>query len=206
MASDPDISSDCATAPASDAGAMIQGVIFDFDGLLIDTNALWFEAERASFSAVGVRVTPERQRITAAMTTREVADYWYADQPWTGRTVEQLEQDVISYVRSRLESGGGVMSGALDLVRQCTQRGLCIGLATNAPRDVCIPALTSVGLIEHFDASLTEADVVKGKPHPDVYDACLRALSLLPCEAVALEDSPAGALAARRAGLRVIGM
>jgi sugar-phosphatase len=181
-------------------------VIFDFDGLIIDTNSLWTEAEQVCFSKVGVSVTPEKQRLTASMTTRQVARYWHSCQPWGGRSLQQLERDVIQYVRRSLSLDAKPMAGAIEAIGLCVDKGYRIGLATNAPREVCEPALERLGVHQHFDAILTEADVKHGKPYPDVYTACLNALALSPREAIAFEDSPTGAIAARRAGIPVVGL
>ncbi|WOJ98160.1 HAD family phosphatase [Congregibacter brevis] len=188
------------------SGSYIKGVIFDFDGLIVDTNALWTEAEHACFTAVGVYVTPDQQQLTESMTTRQVASHWYKYQPWRGRSVEKLELDVIEYVRRELASGARTMPGAIDVIRWCCAQGYRIGLATNAPREVCEPTLEQLGVHDQFDAIVTEADVRNGKPHPAVYRACVEKLNLRPHEAIAFEDSPTGALAAVRAGVTVIGV
>ena len=71
---------------------MITAAIFDMDGLLFDSEPLWQEAEYQVFSRLGVKVTPELSAITAAMTTKEVTEFWYQQHPWQGDSLASVEQ------------------------------------------------------------------------------------------------------------------
>jgi len=188
------------------ARPFLSAAIFDFDGLLVDTNALWKAAEHEAFSAVGVRVSDDDQAITAAMTTREVARYWYSRQPWKDRSLSQLEADVIERVSLGLTSTSQTMRGVPKTLQLCQALNIRLAVATNAPRQICVTALQHLGIAKHFEVIRTADDVSEGKPSPAVYNACIDALGISPDDAVVLEDSPPGARAAKRAGLFVIGI
>ena len=180
--------------------------MFDFDGLLADTNEAWAEAERQAFSRVGVTVTAEGQRETAAMTTSEVADYWFRRQPWSGREKRQLEGDVVALVQEELSLNCRAMPGAVEAVAFCADRGWVLGVATNCPRRVCKSALVALGIYDSLNAVVTSEDVPSGKPAPDVYLRCAELLNAHPRNCLVFEDTPSGALAAKRAGALVVGV
>ena len=77
---------------------MMQAVIFDMDGTLIDSEPMWKEAEKQVFSSIGVNVSEELSAKTASMTTREVTEFWHSYFPWTGKSLEQVENEVIDRV------------------------------------------------------------------------------------------------------------
>lgn len=180
--------------------------MFDFDGLLADTNEAWAEAERQAFSKVGVTVTAEGQRETAAMTTSEVTEYWFRCQPWSGREKEHLERDVVALVQEELSLNCRAMPGALEAVAFCAGRGWVLGVATNCPRRVCESALVALGIYDSLNAIVTSEDVPLGKPAPDVYLRCAELLNVHPRNCLVFEDTPSGALAAKRAGALVVGV
>ncbi|MEL7046066.1 MAG: HAD family phosphatase [Pseudomonadota bacterium] len=182
------------------------GVIFDFDGLLVDTARVWLESERAAFSAVGVEVTEEEQRLTADMTTSGVTDYWFAKSPWHGRSKRDLELDVIHRVRDALAQEPAPMPGALRLIDRCSSRGMRLGVATNAPGTVCRSALRRLAVDGEFGAVISADDVSKGKPEPDSYLKCAAQLGLRPQHCTVFEDTPSGIEAAVRAGMFVVGV
>ncbi|MEM6773722.1 MAG: HAD family phosphatase, partial [Pseudomonadota bacterium] len=177
------------------------GVIFDFDGLLVDTAHVWLESERAAFSAVGVEVTEEEQRLTADLTTSGVTDYWFAKSPWHGRSKRDLELDVIHRVRDALAREPTPMPGALRLIDRCSSRGMRLGVATNAPGTVCRSALAKLAVAGDFGAVISADDVSKGKPEPDSYLLCAAQLGLRPEYCTVFEDTPSGIEAAARAGM-----
>src|SRR6185295_8376466 len=88
-------------------------VIFDMDGLLIDSEPFWKRAEREAFAEVGIHVTDEMSKVTAPMTTAEVAAHWYAFRPWQGRSTRDLEQSVVSRVRELVNAYGNALPGVI---------------------------------------------------------------------------------------------
>ena len=88
---------------------MIQAVIFDMDGTLIDSEPMWKKAEQYVFSSVGVEVTEQHSAKTASMTTREVTEYWFNLFPWSGKSIEQVENEVVDCVAQFISQQGQPM-------------------------------------------------------------------------------------------------
>lgn len=180
-----------------------KAVIFDMDGVLVDSEKFWKQAEYEVFTALGVNVTDEWSVYTQSMTTREVPRFWYEKFPWKGKTLDEAEQGVVEEVMRLISSEDCVISGIKAYIEELRSRNLKIGLATNAPEKL-IPVVLKVTETAHlFDAVSSVEFELQGKPHPDVYLTTARKLNIHPGECLAIEDSVSGMLSARNAGMTV---
>jgi len=181
-------------------------VVFDNDGLLLDTESVWTRAEEDLFERRGIEFTAEHKRELVG-TSAEVAGgslELFLDEP--GRAVELIEE-LNELVVAELEHGVEAMVGARELLHRLKQRGTPIGLVSNSPLVFVRRSLEIVGLEDHFDIVLSAHEVAAPKPAPDPYlEACRRLGVEAGLSVVALEDSPTGVAAARAAGLTVIGV
>ncbi|MBS1679476.1 MAG: HAD family phosphatase [Actinobacteria bacterium] len=181
-------------------------VVFDNDGLLLDTESVWTRAEADLFERYGAEFTPRHKREmigTSADFAGGLLEGWL-DQP--GRRGE-LMAELDGLVVAELEHGVEAMVGARDLLRQLKEQGTPIGLVSNSPMPFVRRSLEIVGFEEIFDVLISGHDVAAPKPAPDPYlEACRRLGVEAGPDVVALEDSPTGVAAARAAGLTVIGV
>jgi HAD superfamily hydrolase (TIGR01509 family) len=189
-----------------EAVAIPDAVIFDNDGLLLDTESVWTRAEQDLFARRGTDFTPADKRVLVG-TSAEIAGGVLEerlDEP--GRAAELIEE-LNALVVAELEHGVEAMVGARELLNALRRRGTPIGLVSNSPLAFVRRSLELVGFEQHFDVVLSAHEVAAPKPAPDPYlEACQR-LGVEPGPAVvALEDSPTGVAAARAAGLTVIGV
>lgn len=182
----------------------MQAVIFDMDGLLIDSEPFWKQAEYDVFSSVGVKVTTELAALTAAMTTREVTEFWYAKQPWQDASLEEIENRVVERVKYLIETQGQAMHGVYDLLNSLQQAKVKIGLATNSPKDIIPSVLQRLDIADYFMAYSSADEVSQGKPAPDVYQLTLEKLGIEAHQCIAFEDSLGGIKAALAAGIKAI--
>jgi HAD superfamily hydrolase (TIGR01509 family) len=181
-------------------------VVFDNDGLLLDTESVWTRAEQDMFAARGTEFTPADKRelvgtssaIAGAILERRLGE--------PGRAVALIEE-LNALVVAELEHGVEAMLGAKELLETLKGRGTPIGLVSNSPLIFVQRSLEIVGFHQIFDVVLSAHEVAAPKPAPDPYlEACKR-LGVEPGpNVVALEDSPTGVAAARAAGLTVIGV
>jgi HAD superfamily hydrolase (TIGR01509 family) len=183
-----------------------EAVIFDNDGLLLDTESVWTRAERDLFERRGLEFTPAHKRElvgTPAETAGLILEQRLNEPGRAMELIEELDELVIV----ELEHGVEAMIGARELLLELKDRGTPIGLVSNSPLAFVRRSLEIVGFVDRFDVVLSAHEVTAPKPAPDPYLEACRRLGVEPGPAViALEDSPTGVAAARAAGLTVIGV
>jgi HAD superfamily hydrolase (TIGR01509 family) len=181
-------------------------VVFDNDGLLLDTESVWTRAEQDLFERRGVEFTPEHKRELVG-TSAEIAGGILErrlDEP--GRA-DALIDELNDLVVAELEHGVEAMVGARELLHELSERGTPLGLVSNSPLRFVHRSLEIVGFTDRFDVVISAHEVAAPKPAPDPYlEACRRLGVEAGPGVVALEDSPTGVAAARAAGLTVIGI
>lgn len=182
----------------------IEAIIFDMDGVIIDSEPFWKTAEERVFSSVGVTITPELGKITQALTTSDVTQFWYDRQPWESKTKKEVENEVISMVESLIQSEGKAIEGVQALLPQLKRLGFRIGLATNSPQRLIQIVLSKLGLSEYFDVVSSGDEEHEGKPHPAIYFTVAKKLGVDPASCLVFEDSHSGLTAAKRAGMKAI--
>jgi len=183
---------------------VIDAVIFDMDGLLIDSEPLWRIAETKAMNAVGVPMVEEDGFLTMGLRTDEVVEFWYARYPWKTPSKTEVGSAIVRNVIGLIEERGEAMPGAVDAVRGVREAGYRVGLASSSSMDIIDAVLGKIGLRGDFGALQSAEHEPYGKPHPAVYIECARALGVSPSRCLALEDSPAGVLAAKAAKMLCI--
>jgi HAD superfamily hydrolase (TIGR01509 family) len=177
-------------------------VVFDLDGTLVDTTAVW---TAAYLDVLGERATElgpaDRTALLGASVTS--AGRYLRRRLALDAAAQPLEQALADRLGAHLTTAARALPDARALLaRLGTRRRLAV--ASNAPRWFVLRALTAAGLADRFAAVLGEEDAVRPKPAPDLYLRACEALEAAPGRALAVEDSPAGVAAARAAGLHVI--
>jgi HAD superfamily hydrolase (TIGR01509 family) len=177
-------------------------VVFDCDGLLVDTEGCWTRAETALFQAHGHDFGQEQKALVIGKSLADVggvmADYF--GRPGEGAV---LAAELLDGVRRELAAGAQALPGAVELVRACAAR-VPVAVASNSPRVLLDAALSSSGLAGLFGVSFAADEVAAAKPAPDLYLAACAALGAEPSACVAFEDSGTGIAAARAAGLHLV--
>jgi len=191
-----------AMGPAS-ISADIGAVLFDMDGLLLDSEPLWDEVTHAFCVARGGVYTEADSQACRGRGIAHTARYLAETKGFVldvAETVTQIETAFVAAVpRARF------CLGAEELLRSLSGR-LPIALGSSSPRIIVEAALTARGALSLFDAVVTGSDVERRKPAPDIFLACARLLDVDPARCLVLEDSVPGCEAARAAGMRVFGV
>ncbi|MBZ0113851.1 MAG: hexitol phosphatase HxpB [Thermoanaerobaculia bacterium] len=182
----------------------VLGAIFDLDGLLIDSEPLWRQAEIATFAEVGIHLTEAQCEETMGLRSDAVIEFWYTRQPWQGPSRGEVQSKLTEAVRKLILRQGEPLPGALAAIEHVRGAGLAVAIASSSPPVLIDAAVTRLGLSDAFDAICSAADEEFGKPDPAVYLTAARRLGLDPKTCVAFEDSTPGIEAARRAGMFVV--
>jgi HAD superfamily hydrolase (TIGR01509 family) len=181
-------------------------VVFDNDGLLLDTESVWTRAEQDLFELRGLDFTPANKRElvgTSAEIAGGILERRLEEPGRASALIEELNELVVA----ELEHGVEAMLGARELLHALKQRSTPIGLVSNSPLVFVQRSLEIVGFNDSFDVVISAHEVAAPKPAPDPYlEACRRLGVAAGPDVVALEDSPTGVAAARAAGLTVIGI
>lgn len=181
-------------------------VVFDNDGLLLDTESVWTRAEQDLFERRGLDFTPADKRELVG-TSAEIAGGILERRLGEPGSATALIDELNELVVAELEHGVEAMLGARDLLHALKQRSTPIGLVSNSPLAFVQRSLEIVGFVDSFDVVISAHEVAAPKPSPDPYLEACRRLGVEPGpDVVALEDSPTGVAAARAAGLTVIGI
>jgi HAD superfamily hydrolase (TIGR01509 family) len=176
---------------------MIRALVFDFDGLILDTETPLIDAYAEIHLRHGVA-------FDRALFLRSVGHADYSFDPWHGfsqhadRAALELERRAC---KDELLMRNPVLPGVLGLLDAARESGLGIGMASNSPHSWVDAHLARLGLFDHFDFIACREDVHSPKPEPDLYKLVLNQLGARGHEAIAFEDSFAGSLAAKRANL-----
>lgn len=182
----------------------LKAVIFDMDGVLVDSEGFWAKAELEVFSSYGVQITDDLAAQTKYMTTKKVTEFWYGRFPWENFDASVLERQVVSRVIELIQSEDCTMSGIQEFIKDLKGKEYKIGLATNAPLRVADAVLEKLQVRDYFDTVHSSEFEKQGKPHPAVYLSSAQQLGISPEHCIAIEDSHSGLKAAKAAGMKTI--
>jgi HAD superfamily hydrolase (TIGR01509 family) len=180
-----------------------RAVIFDLDGLLLDTEILWHHAEVELFRRHGAEFSWDDKMVVIGTSFAFTARYFAERLARPPEDGEALVREMIALMHDELRRDVAARPGAVELVNRLRGR-VALGLASNSPRMLVDTALATAELVDVFDAIVTSDDVAHAKPAPDLYLLACERLGVAPADAVALEDSASGVAAAKAAGLTCI--
>lgn len=183
----------------------ILAAIFDMDGLLVDSEPLWDQAELDVIASLGVDISRRHELPdTLGLRIDMVVDLWFAQQPWNGPSRQEVTERIITRVIALVEETKPLLPGVREAVALCKSQGLKVGLASASPLHMLEKVLTMFDLRSSFDALASAEKLPYSKPHPQVYLDCAAKLGIDPINCVALEDSVNGMIASKAARMRSI--
>lgn len=181
---------------------MIEAVIFDLDGVLVDSEPVWEQVRRRYVAEHGGTWQPDTQSRLMGMSTGEWARY-LSEELGVDRSAETVADEVVAEMVRRYDADLPLMPGAVDAVRRMAARWR-LGLASSSPSRLIDRVLEDARLTKVFEVTLSTEDVARGKPDPDVYLNVAQRLRLAPQVCAAVEDSSNGLRSAAAAGMAVI--
>lgn len=183
---------------------MIEAVIFDMDGLLIDSEPYWQESEKVIFGKLGVEINDELQQQTYGLGTNEVIHFWYHYKPWPVFNEKKLKQDIFDFVENRIRQNGKAMPGANEIIDFFRYRNIPIALASASPVNIIEAVLIKLNLREKIRIYHSAAEEEYSKPHPAVFLSTAKKMQVHPTKCLVFEDSLYGLIAAKAALMKTV--
>jgi HAD superfamily hydrolase (TIGR01509 family) len=181
---------------------VIEAVVFDLDGLLIETEEIWDEVREALARERGGRWSDSAQRDMMGMSSTEWSRYMH-ETVGLAEAPEEINELVVERMAERYRSRLPLLPGAVEAVERIAA-GWPLGVASSSNRRLIDLVLELSGLAPKFRATVSSEEVPRGKPAPDVYLEAARRLGVEPADAAAVEDSESGIRSALAAGMRVV--
>ena len=183
---------------------MFQAAIFDMDGLLVDSEPLWHEAEVEILGALGVPIVAGDCRHTKGMFVREVTRHWHERYPWAEPSTDAVAVAIVDRVIELVDRKGTLQPGVHQAIGLCRSHGLALAVASSSEHRLIEFVLRRFGLDGEFAFAHSAEDERYGKPHPAVFLSTAERLGAGPDRCLVWEDSPAGVLAAKAARMTFV--
>jgi beta-phosphoglucomutase-like phosphatase (HAD superfamily) len=182
----------------------IRAVIFDMDGVLIESEHLWRRAMILGFKEAGMILSEDDCRKTMGLRIGEVIDRWCDHFQKKDIPEKTIENRIINILLQLIEESGTFIQGVPALIAFCREKKLKLGLATSSSVLLMNSVLKKLDLVNQLDAALSAENMKYGKPHPEVFLRCAEELNIPPQDCLVIEDSLNGVISAKAAQMKVI--
>jgi HAD superfamily hydrolase (TIGR01509 family) len=183
---------------------MLNAVIFDMDGLLIDSEPIWREAEKEIFAEVGITLTDEMCFTTVGLRIDEVVNHWHSKYHWENPSQEIIKEILIDKVIELILQKGEILPGVIQTIEYFYSKNYPLAIASASSMRI-IDAVTEKLKIKKYFTIIHSAEFEEfGKPHPAVFISTAKKLNVLPQNCLVFEDSLNGIIAAKAARMKVI--
>lgn len=181
-----------------------QAVIFDMDGVLIDSEPLWKIAMQETFDEVGCPLTKKDFQKTVGLRIDEVIEFWYQEVGWDKFSPKEVEDKIVQRMVELIGQNGDPLPGVLDTLAFLKEKGLRIGLATSSYTVLIDAVLEALSIRDLFEETHSAEDEEFGKPHPSVYLTVAKRLNVDPLKCLVIEDSLNGIISGKAARMKVV--
>lgn len=178
-------------------------VIYDMDGVLIDSEPLWKKAIIKVFGTVGIDLTIEDCARTVGLRLDEVVAFRFRERPWTGKSQQEIIDEIMAEMVHQISTYGKPITGVLESLEYFKNQGLKIALATSSFHELMECTLETLGIEHYFASTLSAEHLPYGKPHPEVYIDSAINLKVAPERCLVIEDSFNGMIAGMAAQMKV---
>lgn len=179
-------------------------VIFDMDGLLIDSEPIWEKATNKVFESLHIKLSPEQYHVTTGLRTNEFLQHWFSFFKIDESLLQKTEDEIVALVIDEVKATQPLLPGVNYIIDFFKKRNFKVGLATSSPPILIDAVLQTFALQNSFDAVASANFCNYGKPNPEVYLLCAKQLQVNPAQCVCFEDSINGMIAAKAAKMKCV--
>ncbi len=183
---------------------MVKAVIFDMDGLLIDSEPLWKESEIKTFNEIGVPLTRKMASETSGLREDEAIEHWYKIYKWKNVTPKEVEARITKKIIDLIKVKGQARIGVYNVIKIVKGKKLPMAIASASISEVINAVVDKLGIRQDMKVIHSAEHEQYGKPHPAVYITTAEKLNVDPESCLAFEDTPRGVLAAKSARMKCI--
>ena len=187
---------------SADSARSLEAVVFDMDGVLVDSEEIWDEARRTLALEHGLAWPESAQRDMMGMSSPEWSRYMH-ERVGLAESPEKISAEVVRRLEDLYWQHLPLLEGAAQAVERMARR-FRLGLASSSNRPIIELVLELAAIADEFEVTVSSEEVERGKPAPDVYLEALRRMKVAPARAAAVEDSTNGLLSAHAAGMLVV--
>lgn len=177
-------------------------VIFDMDGVLIDSEPCWEEAGKETLEMFNINLTQEQYHSTTGLRTREWIDWWFTYYNIDKLYAREAESTIVSKAMEKIYDSAPAMPGVDYIFEFFREKNFIIGLATSSPVALIEVVVEKLRIRQYIQAFSSAEELPHSKPHPQVYLNCAENLKVSPLECICLEDSFNGMIAAKAARMK----
>lgn len=182
----------------------IKAVIFDMDGVIVDSEPLWRRVMISSFNEIGIPFSDHECRITTGLRFKEVVEFWFKKHNIQSIPIDEFDDLVIDRLHHLIKTESKLMIGVEEALENFKNNQYKIGLATSSNNKFMNYVVDTLKVRPYFDVLCSAEHMDYGKPHPEVFLECSKKLEVKPSECIVIEDSLNGLIAAKAAGMRAI--
>lgn len=183
---------------------MIEAVIFDMDGVILDSEPYWQISEMEVFATVGIQLTREECMETTGLPVKDVVNYRYKQKPWHNKSIDQVAQEITNKVEKQISSYPILMNGIKEKIEFFKTRNIPIAVASSSPLRLIDTALNATQIRNKFTVIHSTELEEYGKPHPSVFLTVAKKLNVNPITCLVFEDSVNGLIAAKAARMKTV--
>lgn len=174
------------------------------DGLLIDSEPYWKQAEKKVFGSLGLQLTDTLLQQVMGFRLNEVVKYWYDYQPWPNPDLHQTEKDVLNTVKQLIVDHAEAMPGVHWLLEELAQKNIKLAIASSSSMSLIQAVVQKLNIQKYFDVLWSAEYESFGKPHPGIFLSTANKLGVAPNDCWVLEDSINGVIAAKAARMKCL--
>ena len=178
---------------------MIGTLLFDMDGLLVDSEPYWKLAEKSVFGALGLQLDDELLRQVMGFRLNEVVQHWYRYQAWPNPNFTQTENDIMDCMEAYMRKDAVALPGVMESLEYVKQKGYACALASSSSMRLIEAVVDKLNIRSYFDLLYSAEYEMYGKPHPGIFITAATKLGSAPQHCLVLEDSVNGVIAAKAA-------